>query len=73
MNPVHITTWTGKEIAVQAEGYQVSKDRPNLLPRERRALMLYKVIEDHGHIRLINELELEEELGAEAFEQLPTD
>ena len=62
----------GAEWEVRAQCYQKSKERSDDTPRQRRMLHLYEAKRVGETARqIITEIDLEEEIGADAFAQLP--
>jgi len=62
----------GTVVTIKADSYRRSLERPDDTPRRRRALKFYAIVSDSGITEVIDELTLEERLGAEGFKRLPT-
>jgi hypothetical protein len=72
LEPTKARLQDGSEVTIKADSYRKPLERPNDTPRRRRALKLYTVVFDSGVREVIDELTLEERLGTETFNQLPT-
>jgi hypothetical protein len=71
LEPTAVTLQDGTQVTVKADTYRKSFERPDDTLRQRRALRFYTLTDSGGCVELIDEISLEERLGADAFNQLP--
>ena len=63
----------GTHVSIRADTYRKSLEQDGDTPRQRRFLKLYLVTDlETNSTESFDELTLEERLGKEAFDQLPT-